>query len=122
MGFSIRLSSSAADSFAFLEKYNGKPFEFIFIAPPQYQDLWQKALQIIDARPELTADFATIVVQIHPREDAPVSLQRLQEYDRRRYGSVLLLFYADARDLAEEEAVEEYEAEMPFDEDEEETP
>ncbi len=90
------------DSFTFLERYRGEPFDFIYVAPPQYQDLWRKALQIIDARPELTAEYATIVVQIHPVEDKPVDcLQRLQEYDRRKYGSVMLIFYADAADLAE---------------------
>jgi len=33
------------------------------------------------------------IVQIDPKEDRPVALQNLVEYDRRRYGSVLLLFY-----------------------------
>ncbi len=91
------------DSFSFLERYRGEPFDFIYVAPPQYQDLWRKALLLIDARPELTAEYATIVVQIHPVEDKPVELGRLQEYDRRKYGSVMLLFYADAADLAEDE-------------------
>ena len=94
------------DSFTFLERYRGEPFDFIYVAPPQYQDLWRKALLLIDARPELTAEYATIVVQIHPVEDKPVELGRLQEYDRRKYGSVMLLFYADAADLAEDEEEE----------------
>ncbi len=79
------------------------PFDFIYVAPPQYQDLWRPALLAIDARPELTAENATIVVQIHPREAVPVALTRLQEYDRRKYGSVMLVFYGDAADLAEGE-------------------
>ena len=90
-------------SFAFLERYHGKPFDFIYVAPPQYQELWRKALLAIDAHPTLTGPYATIVVQIHPREEAPVPLQRLQEYDRRKYGSVMLVFYADAQDLVDEE-------------------
>lgn len=93
-----------ADSFAFLNEYRGEPFDFIYIAPPQYQDLWRKALELIDRSPRLLASFGTVVVQIHPREDAPVSLADLQEYDRRRYGSVLLLFYASSADLAAEAA------------------
>lgn len=106
-GFDRQAAVDRADSFAFLERYQGEPFEFVYVAPPQYQDLWRKALVAIDARPALTAEFATIVVQIHPREDAPVTLQRLQEYDRRRYGSVMLIFYADQRDLAASEAAEQ---------------
>jgi 16S rRNA (guanine966-N2)-methyltransferase len=102
-GFSREATVERNDSFAFLERYRGEPFDFIYVAPPQYQDLWRKALQMIDQRPHLTAEYATIVVQIHPVEDKPVELQRLQEYDRRKYGSVMLLFYADAADLDEKE-------------------
>lgn len=108
-GFSSEATVERNDSFTFLERYQGEPFDFIFVAPPQYQDLWRKALQLIDARPQLTAEYATVVVQIHPVEDKPdnpVQLQRLQEYDRRKYGSVMLIFYADARDLEEKERVE----------------
>lgn len=103
-GFSREATVERNDSFTFLERYRGEPFDFIFVAPPQYQELWSKALQMIDQRPQLTAEYATIVVQIHPVEDMPVELQRLQEYDRRKYGSVMLLFYADAVDLDEKEA------------------
>lgn len=81
------------DSFAFLERYRGEAFDFIFIAPPQYQDLWRKALLLVDSRPELLYEEGLVVVQIHPREDAPVDLQSLYEFDRRVYGSVLLIFY-----------------------------
>lgn len=108
-GFSSEATVERNDSFTFLERYQGEPFDFIFVAPPQYQDLWRKALQLIDARPHLTAEYATVVVQIHPVEDKPdnpVQLQRLQEYDRRKYGSVMLIFYADARDLEEKERAE----------------
>ncbi len=103
-GFSREAVVERNDSFTFLERYRGEPFDFIYVAPPQYQDLWRKALQMIDQRPHLTAAYATIVVQIHPVEDKPVDLQRLQEYDRRKYGSVMLIFYADAADLDEKEA------------------
>ena len=108
-GFSSEATVERNDSFTFLERYQGEPFDFIFVAPPQYQDLWRKALQLIDARPHLTAEYATVVVQIHPVEDKPdnpVHLQRLQEYDRRKYGSVMLIFYADARDLEDKQGDE----------------
>ncbi|MFN8494780.1 MAG: 16S rRNA (guanine(966)-N(2))-methyltransferase RsmD [Caldilineaceae bacterium] len=95
------------DSFAFLQKNRGEPFDLIFVAPPQYQDWWRKALQLIDSHPHLLASFGSVIVQIHPREDAPVALERLQEYDRRKYGSVMLIFYATAEDLANEESEDE---------------
>ncbi|BAL98483.1 MULTISPECIES: 16S rRNA (guanine(966)-N(2))-methyltransferase RsmD [Caldilinea] len=102
-----RLDAQAAvlrsDSFTYLQRYQGDPYDLIFVAPPQYQGLWIKALQMIDARPELLAPHGNVVVQIHPREDAPVQLSHLEEYDRRRYGSVLLIFYGAAEDLRKEE-------------------
>jgi 16S rRNA (guanine966-N2)-methyltransferase len=106
-GFSREAAVERNDSFSYLERYRGEPFDFIYVAPPQYQGLWLKALQMIDERPQLTAEYATIVVQIHPVESKPVELQRLQEYDRRKYGSVMLIFYADAADLDEKEAGED---------------
>jgi 16S rRNA (guanine966-N2)-methyltransferase len=81
------------DSFTFLKRYKGEPFDIIFIAPPQYQKLWSQALEIVDQRSELLYEDGIAVVQIHPREDAPIALQILVEFDRRTYGSVLLLFY-----------------------------
>lgn len=88
-----------ADSFTLLKNYRGEPFDLIYVAPPQYQELWRQALTIIDSRPELLTADGEVIVQIHPREDTPVELQFLQEYDRRRYGSVLLLFYGIATEL-----------------------
>lgn len=106
-----RLEKSAnverGDSFAFLRIHKGEPFDLIFVAPPQYEGLWKRALLQIDRKPALLSEFGSIVVQIHPREDEPVELAYLQEYDRRRYGSVLLLFYASAAALAAENEEDE---------------
>ncbi len=88
-----------SDSFTFLHRYRGEPFDLIYIAPPQYQEMWSKALGLIDARPELLAENGTVIVQIHPREDAPIDLAFLMEYDRRRYGSVMLVFYANREEV-----------------------
>lgn len=112
-GLSREATVERNDSFTFLDRYRGEAFDFIYVAPPQYQDLWRKALQLIDARPELTAEYATVVVQIHPVEDKPVELGRLQEYDRRKYGSVMMIFYADARDLEDQETAEDAAQEQP---------
>jgi 16S rRNA (guanine966-N2)-methyltransferase len=87
------------DSLLFLQRYHGAPFDVIYVAPPQYQGLWRKVIETIDQRPELLAQYGAVVVQIHPKEEEPLALQHLEEYDRRKYGSVMLLFYANARDL-----------------------
>lgn len=88
-----------ADSFTMLKNFRGEPFDLIYVAPPQYQGLWQKALLLIDSRPALLAPDGEVIVQIHPREDLPVELHFLREYDRRHYGSVLLIFYGVAAEL-----------------------
>lgn len=91
------------DSFTLLKSYHGAPFDLIYVAPPQYRQLWSQALQLIDSRPALLTPDGEVIVQIHPREDAPLTLNYLREYDRRRYGSVLLLFYAAAAELDAED-------------------
>lgn len=95
------------DSFQFLQNYHGEPFDLIYVAPPQYQGLWQKALQLIDQRPELLAADCEVIVQIHPKEDVDLDLTTLYEYDRRKYGSVLLIFYGLREEIAVDEEEEE---------------
>jgi 16S rRNA (guanine(966)-N(2))-methyltransferase RsmD len=70
------------------------PFDLIYVAPPQYKEMWLDVIQFLDREPErwLLPDGA-IVVQIHPVEYQDVSLHRLVLYDQRRYGSTLLCFY-----------------------------
>ena len=67
----------------------------------------RQALLIIDQRPDLLAKYGVVVVQIHHREEIPLTLTHLEEYDRRKYGSVTLIFYANAQDLAEESEEED---------------
>lgn len=94
------------DSFALMRIYQGEPFDLIYIAPPQYQDLWRRALEEVDQLPHLLAPFGAVIVQIHPREEGPLQLTMLEEYDRRLYGSVRLIFYARRADLAAQEQAE----------------
>lgn len=81
------------DSFTVLKRYDGHPFELIYVAPPQYRKLWYKVLLAIDERSALLTEDGMVIVQIHPREDEPIELHSLVEFDHRRYGSVLLIFY-----------------------------
>jgi 16S rRNA (guanine(966)-N(2))-methyltransferase RsmD len=67
-------------------------FDYVYIAPPQYQELWKQALLELDAQPAWLSEDAWVIVQIDPREDEAVSLQNLEEFDRRRYGDTLLVF------------------------------
>ena len=88
-----------ADVFRYLEQPHPEPYDLIFIAPPQYQGLWLKTLQAVDALPTLLAEGGTVVVQIFPKEYSDPGLQNLVLTDERKYGSVLLLFYAHADEV-----------------------
>lgn len=82
------------DSFAYLVRPDLEPFDVIYVAPPQYQGLWQKALLSIDARPGLLTKDGQVIVQLHPKEDDPgLNLTNLVRYDERQYGSTRLVFY-----------------------------
>lgn len=82
------------DAFRYLEVPVGAPFDVIYVAPPQYQEIWERVMMILDQRPQdyLNAD-GIVVVQIDPREYRDLELANLVESDQRRYGSTLLCFY-----------------------------
>ncbi len=73
--------------------HDREAFDYIHIAPPQYQGLWARTLQALDARPNRVNPDGIVVAQIHPREFAELPLQNLTLFDQRRYGSTLLAFY-----------------------------
>ena len=82
----------AADVFAWLRRPLD-PFEYVFVAPPQYRGLWTKTLTALDESGDALAPDAWVMVQIDPEEYQAVSLERLDEFDQRRYGNTLLVFF-----------------------------
>jgi 16S rRNA (guanine(966)-N(2))-methyltransferase RsmD len=82
------------DAHAFLRDFAGPPFDLIYVAPPQYKEMWSATLGIIDAAVDryLTTD-GLVVVQIDPREYKEVNFDALTLDDERRYGNTLLCFY-----------------------------
>jgi 16S rRNA (guanine966-N2)-methyltransferase len=81
------------DAFTLLNRPPDRPFDYVFIAPPQYKDLWKRAMLSLDANPAWLTDDAWVIVQIHPVEYLSLPLNNLSEFDQRRYGSVLFVFY-----------------------------
>lgn len=82
-----------ADVFKYLER-SPAPFDYIFVAPPQYRGWWTQALWLIDADPGWLRDDGWVIVQINPLEYESVELENLTLFDQRTYGSVMLCFYA----------------------------
>lgn len=81
------------DAFTMLERPADYAFDYIFIAPPQYKEIWKRAVLSLDAHPGWLADHAWIIVQIHPVEFQGLELNSLSEFDQRKYGSTLFIFY-----------------------------
>lgn len=82
----------AGDAFAYLARGELAPFDVIYVAPPQYQGLWLRTLQAIDARPELLTEDGLVIVQIFPKEWIEPALTHLRVVDHRQYGSTALYF------------------------------
>lgn len=86
-----------ADAFTFLERSNHRQFDYIYIAPPQYKEMWSRALLTLDNHIGWLAEDAWVIVQIHPIEYRPISdempKKTLIEFDQRHYGSTMLVFY-----------------------------
>jgi len=102
-GLADRAHVVQGDAFAFLRQSHGQPFDFIYVAPPQYRGLWVKTLQIIDLHAAVLALEGEVIVQIHPKEREAVALQSLALSDERRYGSTLLLFWRPSAPIDESE-------------------
>lgn len=81
------------NAFSVLEGLGIQQFDYIYIAPPQYKGLWIKALELLDAHLEWLSPDGWVIVQIHPRELTAINLDHLVEFDRRSYGSTVLLFF-----------------------------
>ncbi|HAF61619.1 MAG TPA: 16S rRNA (guanine(966)-N(2))-methyltransferase RsmD [Anaerolineaceae bacterium] len=81
------------DAFSFLQKKQATGFDYIFIAPPQYMGLWEKALHLVDKNISILSNDGWVIVQIHPVENKTIDLVHLELFDTRSYGSTLLIFY-----------------------------
>jgi 16S rRNA (guanine(966)-N(2))-methyltransferase RsmD len=92
-GFSKQAEIRRGDAFAMLQANPDRQFDYIYVAPPQYKEMWSKALALVDANPGWLTEGAWVAVQIHPREYQEQSLQNLESLEERRYGSTLLVFY-----------------------------
>lgn len=92
-GFTSQAEIRRGDAFAMLSAAPDRVFDFFYIAPPQYKEMWSKALVLLDANLGWSSDETEIIVQIHPREYVELELNHLVEFEQRKYGSTLLVFY-----------------------------
>lgn len=91
--FSEHAEIRRGDAFALLASQPDRAFDYVYIAPPQYRELWSHALLELDANIGWLSEASWVVTQIAPREYQLLDLQNLEEFDQRKYGNTLLVFY-----------------------------
>ena len=92
-GFTKQTEIRRGDAFSLLAGKADKQFEYVYIAPPQYKQMWLTALQLVDVNINWLTEDGTVIVQIDPTEYEEVELENLVEGEQRKYGSTLLIFY-----------------------------
>jgi len=91
--FSDRAEIRRGDAFSMLAAQPDKQFEFIYVAPPQYKEMWLRALLALDENPGWLTETGWALVQIAPQEYQALDLSNLEEIEQRKYGSTLLVFF-----------------------------
>lgn len=81
------------DAFAILNRTPDKSFDYVYVAPPQYHEMWIKAIKLLDATPDWLVEDGWVIAQIDPVEYKSLVLENFSEFDQRKYGSTLLVFY-----------------------------
>ncbi len=92
-GFTSQSDIRRGDAFTLLSKGADAHFEYIYIAPPQYKEMWEKAVELVDEDLGWLSDDGWVIVQIDPREYKNLALENLEEIEQRKYGSTMLIFY-----------------------------
>ena len=83
-GFSKQAEIRKGDAFSMLSAQTDRKFEYIYIAPPQYHEMWVKALKLADENIGWLAEDGTVIVQIDPTEYQEIELKNLEETEQRK--------------------------------------
>jgi 16S rRNA (guanine966-N2)-methyltransferase len=80
------------DVFAYLRE-PPRPFDVIFVAPPQWRGLWPRAVTLLDTNPGWLAGGGLVVAQHDPAESTGPGLRVLRPSGERTYGRVRFTFF-----------------------------
>jgi 16S rRNA (guanine966-N2)-methyltransferase len=92
-GLAERADVVNRDVFAYLREPE-RPFDVVFVAPPQWRGLWSRTVQLLDSRPGWLAAHAIVVAQHDPSESTDLDLSGLRPADERTYGRVRFTFFS----------------------------
>lgn len=82
------------NAFDVIKQSPDRLYHYIYVAPPQYKQIWSEILKTLDSSPEWRNYDTIVIVQIDPREyDKSLEFKNLIEYDQRKYGQTMILFY-----------------------------
>lgn len=81
------------DANKYLTQTPDRSFDYIYVAPPQYKGIWEKTCSILDQNERWSSSDGWMIVQIHPIEYKALDLQKFSEFDKRVYGSTMLVFF-----------------------------
>lgn len=94
------------DIFNILRGIPDREFEYIYVAPPQYKEMWKRIMFLLDKNDGWLTDDGWIIVQIHPIEREDLELESFELFDERKYGSTTLLFYCRKENFSEQQSEE----------------
>jgi 16S rRNA (guanine966-N2)-methyltransferase len=92
-GFTKQTEVRRGNAFTLIASKVDRDFDYIYIAPPQYKEMWVQALRLVDEHMDWLTDDGTVIVQIDPAEYQKFELKNLEEGEQRKYGKTLLIFY-----------------------------
>ncbi len=93
-GFTDKAIVRRGDVLAFLARPPQQVglYDFIYIAPPQYKNLWLDTIKALDTHSAWVGDDTAIIIQIDPSEHKDTTFDHLEEYDQRIYGKTMVWF------------------------------
>lgn len=92
-GLAENATVKKVDAYTYLGLTPQGMFDYIYIAPPQYKRMWIEILKVLDDNVGWLSQDGWVITQIHPREFEVHQLKNLFEFDRRTYGSTMLIFH-----------------------------
>jgi 16S rRNA (guanine(966)-N(2))-methyltransferase RsmD len=92
-GLADRAEVMRVDAFAQIGATPNRQFDYAYVAPPQHKGMWIRSVTALDKNHGWLSEDAWLVVQIDPREYEAASPTNFEEFDQRRYGTTLLVFY-----------------------------
>ncbi len=92
-GLADRAQVVQSDVFQWINRGPSSSHDIAYVAPPQYSNLWSKAVLRLDQNSRWLNPDAWVIAQINPKEYRSLELETLVEFDRRSYGRTELVFY-----------------------------